>query len=84
MVAKNTVTSCGLHVLGYEPVMSPPLLHRRVDDVVVGYCSAVSKSRRTGEQSRPAWSSTGGQSGQRTAASGRRSPVIFFFWSMLN
>jgi hypothetical protein len=51
MVAKNTVTSCGLHVLGYEPVMSPPLLHRRVNDVVVGYCSAVSKSRRTGEQS---------------------------------
>ena len=48
MGAKNTVTSCDLHVLVYEPVMYLPVLHRRVDDVVVGYCSAVSESPRTG------------------------------------
>jgi hypothetical protein len=50
---KREELACGCHECGghvvpacpvYEPVMSLLVLHRRVDDVVEGYCFAVSES----------------------------------------
>jgi hypothetical protein len=53
------VHECGGRVMPayavYEPVMSLLVLHRRVDDVVVGYRFAVSESPRRGERPAPAW-----------------------------